>query len=242
MSNFYPYLIAQGHEHEMWSHLMRMETYINPQYTWCALPEKLVQWMCPPKECPNIQHIVHPRCPTCMHEKPPALKYMIKKYPMYNSFYQLSGPIVDEYGLQRKNNAWMKDKGESFDGTECFGDISESEVARKLRIQEEINAQSYCLADGGENDEPGAFVLDPEYPVFRPPCPEMSPDDPVYEEPLVEAPIKGLKLHPPNMAFGLPGKTTCTVWKTHSAACSVLTPHFEEIDTSSLVEKEKLRI
>jgi hypothetical protein len=65
------------------------------------------------------------------------------------------------------------------------------EVARELLVQEEINAQSYYLANGGENDEPGAFVLDPKYPVLRPPCPEMSPDDPVYEETLVKPPMQG---------------------------------------------------
>jgi hypothetical protein len=85
----------------------------------------------------------------------------------------------------------------------------------------------------------GVFVLDPEYPVFHPPCPEMSPDDPVYEEPLVEPPNKGWKFHPTNMLFGLPpGNTTCTIWKTAQTACNVLTPHFEKIDTSSLEEKE----
>jgi hypothetical protein len=70
----------------------------------------------------------------------------------------------------------------------------------------------------------------------------MSPDDPEYEKPFVEPPMREWELHPPNMAFGLPGKTTRTIWKTHSVAHSVLTPHFEEIDTSLMVEKEKLRI
>jgi hypothetical protein len=136
----------------------------------------------------------------------------------------------------------MEHNEESFDGTECYCDKSEREAARELRIQEEINAQSYFLANGGENDEPGAFVLDPEYPVFRPPCPEMSPDDPVCEEPLIEPPIRGWELYPPNITFGLPGKITCTVGKTYSVACSVLAPHFEEIGTSLMVGKEKLRI
>jgi GTP cyclohydrolase I len=99
-----------------------------------------------------------------MHEPPPALKYLIKQYPeeMYNCCYQLSGPTMDEYGLQQTSEAWMKLYEEFFDGTECHRDKSERVVARELRIQEEINAQSYYLANGGENDEPGAFVLDPE--------------------------------------------------------------------------------
>jgi hypothetical protein len=69
----------------------------------------------------------------------------------------------------------------------------------------------------------------------------MSPDDPEYEA-LVEPPMRGWELHPPNMNLGLPGQITRTVEKTYSVACSVLTPHFEEIDTSLMVEKEKLRI
>jgi hypothetical protein len=105
-------------------------------------------------------------------------------------------------------------------------------VARELHIQGEI--KRVLFGNGGENDEPGVLVLDHEYPVFCPPCPEMSPDDPVYEEPLVEPPMLGWKLHPPNMAFGLPGKTTCTVWKTHSAACCITIPDFEETGTSYL--------
>jgi hypothetical protein len=44
------------------------------------------------------------------------------------------------------------------------------------------------------------------------------------------------------MIFGLPGKITRTVGKTYSMACSVLTPHFEKIDTSLMVEKEKSKI
>jgi hypothetical protein len=161
---------------------------------------------------------------------------------MYNCCYQLSGSSVDEYGLQQTSEAWMEHNEESFDGTECYRDKSEREMTREHRIQEEINAQIYYLDNGGENDEPGAFVLDPEYPVFLPPCPEMPPDDPEYEESLVEPPMGVWELHPPNMNFGLPGKITRTVEKTYSAACSVLTPHFEEIDTSLMVEKEKLRI
>jgi hypothetical protein len=102
----------------------------------------------------------------------------------------------------------MENNKEPFNGTECFRDKSEREVARELRIQEEINAQGYYWANGGENEEPVAFVLDPEYPVLRPPCREMSPDDPVYVEPLVESPTQGWKLHPHNMVFGSPGKTT----------------------------------
>jgi hypothetical protein len=70
----------------------------------------------------------------------------------------------------------------------------------------------------------------------------MSPDDPEYEEPLVEPPMRGWELHSHNMNFGLPGKITHTVEKTYSVACSVLTPHFEEIDTSLMVGKGKLRI
>jgi hypothetical protein len=57
--------------------------------------------------------------------------------------------------------------------------------------------------------------------VFRPPCPEMSPDDPEYEEPLVEPPMRGWELHPPDMSFGIPGKITCTAAKSYSVACSV---------------------
>jgi hypothetical protein len=159
MSNFYHYLRAQDHEHEMWSHLMWMETYFSPPHTLWDLPEKLVQWKCPQQECPSIQRIAHSRYPTCMHEPPPALKYLIKKYPeeMYNCCYQLSGPTVDEYGLQQTGEAWMEHNEESLYRTECYRDKSEREVARELRIPEEINAQSYYLANGGENDEPGAF-------------------------------------------------------------------------------------
>jgi hypothetical protein len=103
-------------------------------------------------------------------------------------------------------------------------------VATELHIQEEINAQKCYLVHQGETDKTGAFVLDPEYPIFRLPCPEMSPDAPVYEEPLIEPPMRRWKLHPPNQAW-----FTChnirTVWKTAQAACGVLSPHFEEIDT-----------
>jgi hypothetical protein len=62
-----------------------------------------------------------------MHEPPPALKYLIKKFPeeMYNKCYHLSGPTVDEYGLQQTSEAWMEDNEESLDGTECFWDKSE---------------------------------------------------------------------------------------------------------------------
>jgi hypothetical protein len=89
MSNLYHYLRAQDHESFLWSHLMWMETYINPPYTLWDLPEKLVRWKCPQQECPNIRQIVHLRCPTCMREPPPALKYLIKKYSeeMYNCCY-----------------------------------------------------------------------------------------------------------------------------------------------------------
>jgi hypothetical protein len=52
-----------------------------------------------------------------MHEPPPALKYLIERYPeeMYNSCCQLCGPIVDEYGLQQTSDAWMEDNEDSFD-------------------------------------------------------------------------------------------------------------------------------
>jgi hypothetical protein len=128
---------------------------------------------------------------------------------MYNCCYQSSGPTVDEYGLQETSEAWMEHNEKSFDGTECYCDKSAREVARELCIQEEINGQKYYLANGGENDVPGAFVLDPEYPVFRPLCPEMSPDDPEYEEPLVQPPMRGWELHPPNMKFWV-------TWKNHT--------------------------
>jgi hypothetical protein len=60
----------------------------------------------------------------------------------------------------------------------------------------------------------------------------MSPDDPVREAPLVEPPMRGWKLHPPNMDFGLPEYTFCMEEKQEVA--SVLTPHFEEMECSSL--------
>jgi hypothetical protein len=150
MSNFYHYLRAQDQEHEMWSHSMWMETYINPPYTSWDLPEKLLQWKCPQHECPNIQRIVHPRCPTWMCEPPQVLMYLIKKYPeeMYSCCYQLSGPTVDEYGLQQTSESWMEHNEESFDGTECYSDKSEREVAREFRIQEEINAVVKMMNQG----------------------------------------------------------------------------------------------
>jgi hypothetical protein len=81
-----------------------------------------------------------------------------------------------------------------------------------------------------KNDKPGAFVLDPEYPVFLPF--QMSLDDPVYEELLIKPPMRGWKLHPPNMPLGSHANNRYTVWNTAQAACGVLSPLFEEIDTS----------
>jgi hypothetical protein len=112
---------------------------------------------------------------------------------------------------------------------------------KRTSHNEEVNVQFY-LARHSENEGPVAFVLDPEYPVFRQPCPEKSPD-PVYcVQPFIEPPMLGWKLHPHTMPFGLPSNKKSNVWKMAQAAGGLLSPHFEEIGTSSAKKEEKMKI